>query len=1124
MMKRLIYPLIICLQLCSLAQAQTSRGIMATPDFAYNPAEGVYEVISNDLWLYTFGVSMTRANAYQPLRFPNEDCRRIEESVKDVFKYAYNVRVSHLDADEQYKSKKAIIEQLKDALAAAKSGDVVMLYFSGHGITASNPYVTSEYYFIPYDVVKNDPQSSALSGAEIRQYIDGIAQKGAKVLVFVDTCHSEAIYPLDASTDGQVAYFASCEAGGSSIENAVIESTEFTKALIDLLKGIPQTENLRVIDIASVLSKATEGSVEARVINTEDLVLLHSLDKKAKYHQVLEKYKYYVNNGRNSAEKKDYFGAFFEFYEARSLERLLDKRDRIDYSEVVTILNDNLSEDIEIACNDFSNPIWEALSLLDENTYYLDKEKVSLAQLFSGCGSFFWEKKDYPRSYDFFAKAYSYGDNAKAAYYLARIAESELSGRLSKKEVLDFYRIAKSNGYVDDGFEKIRNELILSAENGDTHSQAILGRCYYIGDTLGFKRDGLNAVKWLKIASAKKDPNAMRWLGHCYRDGVGVNEDQSAAYKLYKESYSLGSKLSGCYYAEQIMDGRGVKKNVKKGAALIKKFANEGLPYGQLLYGKALYYGELGEKNKKAGFDYMIQAALQSDSQAQAILGMWYGFDDSYKNGEQAWYWTNRSIEKNNLNGFFIMGMLYSNGIHVNKNDSLAIHYWEIAANKGEELSSNSLGLYYQYNHGTIKRDLGKALYWYKKSIEDGNTWDAPQNLNELYIDLGSYYLGWDDDSIVDYDKAFTYLSLADQGDYEDNNVIRLQRMLGRCYHRGYGVTINQKEALRRYQIASEKGSVIALNDMGLIYFEGEATYIDWNKAFECFKASSDAGDAYGSLNLGRLYKERGQIEDALACFEKASAGGSSWATELLGDYYYDKFDSGEFNNPKRAAEYYQAVLKQYPDYSSIKRRLGSCFYYEAQELYEQGKYDQANSLAMQALNTGYNYAWCMIGNMYLEGKFFEKDETEALRCYIKAYELGERGEELLKNIPSYYSSLFAELYNQKNYSEAFIACKNSVDLGETNNLYWLGFMFETGLGVEKDLYQAATYYEEALSKGVKTEKSKEYLARTYYNIFAEKYRENDFKTALLFCEKAVGLGSQKAQDYLPMVKRKAAQ
>lgn len=1124
MMKRLIYPLIICLQLCSLAQAQTSRGIMATPDFAYNPAEGVYEVISNDLWLYTFGVSMTRANAYQPLRFPNEDCRRIEESVKDVFKYAYNVRVSHLDADEQYKSKKAIIEQLKDALAAAKSGDVVMLFFSGHGITASNPYVTSEYYFIPYDVVKNDPQSSALSGAEIRQYIDGIAQKGAKVLVFVDTCHSEAIYPLDASTDGQVAYFASCEAGGSSIENAVIESTEFTKALIDLLKGIPQTENLRVIDIASVLSKATEGSVEARVINTEDLVLLHSLDKKAKYHQVLEKYKYYVNNGRNSAEKKDYFGAFFEFYEARSLERLLDKRDRIDYSEVVTILNDNLSEDIEIACNDFSNPIWEALSLLDENTYYLDKEKVSLAQLFSGCGSFFWEKKDYPRSYDFFAKAYSYGDNAKAAYYLARIAESELSGRLSKKEVLDFYRIAKSNGYVDDGFEKIRNELILSAENGDTHSQAILGRCYYLRDTLGFKRDGLNAVKWLKIASAKKDPNAMRWLGHCYRDGVGVNEDQSAAYKLYKESYSLGSKLSGCYYAEQIMDGRGVKKNVKKGAALIKKLANEGLPYGQLLYGKALYYGELGEKNKKAGFDYMIQAALQSDSQAQAILGMWYGFDDSYKNGEQAWYWTNRSIEKNNLDGFFIMGMLYSNGIHVNKNDSLAIHYWEIAANKGEELSSNSLGLYYQYNHGSIKRDLGKALYWYKKSIEDGNTWDAPQNLNELYIDLGSYYLGWDDDSIVDYDKAFTYLSLADQGDYEDNNVIRLQRMLGRCYHRGYGVTINQKEALRRYQIASEKGSVIALNDMGLIYFEGEATYLDWNKAFECFKASSDAGDAYGSLNLGRLYKERGQIEDALACFEKASAGGSSWATALLGDYYYNRFDSGEFNNPKRAAEYYQAVLKQYPDYSSIKRRLGSCFYYEAQELYEQGKYDQANSLAMQALNTGYNYAWCMIGNMYLEGKFFEKDETEALRCYIKAYELGERGEELLKNIPSYYSSLFAELYNQKNYSEAFIACKNSVDLGETNNLYWLGFMFETGLGVEKDLYQAATYYEEALSKGVKTEKSKEYLARTYYNIFAEKYRENDFKTALLFCEKAVGLGSQKAQDYLPMVKRKAAQ
>lgn len=1121
MMKRLIYPLIFCILSCTLAQAQTSRGIMATPDFAYNPADGVYEVISNDFWLYTFGVSMTRANAFQPLRFPNEDCRRIEESVQDVFKYAYNVKISHLDADEQYKSKKAIIEQLKSALSAAKSGDIVMLYFSGHGITASNPYVTSEYYFIPYDVVKDDPQSSAISGAEIRQYIDGIAQKGAKVLVFVDTCHSEAIYPIGAASDGQIAYFASCEAGGSSVENAVIESTEFTKALIDLLKGEPLTENLRVIDLASVLSRAAEGNVEAKVINTEDLVLLHSLDKKTKYLQVLEKYKYYVNNGINSAENRDYFGAFFEFYEARSLERLLDKRDRILYSDIISRLNDNLAEVIEESSSDYSSPIWEKLSLLDENTYYLDKEKISLARLFSGCGSFFWEKKDFARAYDYFVKAFSFGDNSRAAYFVAKIAESELPGKLSKKEVTEYYDIAKRNGFDIDGSRKAREELIEAAELGDIGSQAILGRCYYVGDTLGIKKNEEYAVKWLSLASSKKDPRAMRWLGHCYRDGYGVEENQTTACRLYKESYSLGSGLSGYYYARQILNGEGIKRNEKKAMLLMKHLADKGIDDAQFVYGGNLFYGNIVRENKQLGIEYMSKAASNNNSAACAMLGYWFAFDEKYRDLQKAWYWTNKSLEKNDSYGQYTMGLLYQQGLYVDKDDSTALHYFELSANQGEPFAESALALFYQYNRPGFKRDLNKSLYWYEKAIKDGNTWDAPKYLNLLYVDLGQYYLGWDEDSVVDYDKAFEYLCLADHAEHEDDDLIRLQRMLGRCYHRGFGVGVDQAEALRRYQIASDKGSDMALNDIGLIYFEGDASIQDWDKAFDCFKASSMAGNEYGTLNLGRLCKERGQIADALAYFEKASINGASYATLLLGDYYYDSFGTGIPNVPRRAVEYYQVVLNKYPDDPTLKLRLGYCYYYEANEAYEQGNFNQADSLARKAIDFGYYFAWTLIGNMYLEGKLFEKDETEALRCYVKAYELGERDDELIKNIPSYYSGLFANLYNQENYSEAFVACKNSVELGKTDNLFWLGYMLELGLGVDKNLYQAATYYEEALSKGLEIEKCKKYLARTYYSIFVEKNREKDYKSALLFCEKSADLGYDKARKYLPIIRRR---
>lgn len=1122
-MKRRVF--ILFLAVCTTVNtlAQTSRGVMATPDFSYNPAEGVYDTPSSDRFLlYTFGVSKTVANAFRPLRFPDEDCRKVEECIKDVFKYSYEVRVARLDTLEYYQNKKDILRQLDEALSSARSGDIVMLYFSGHGIVASNPYVASEYYFIPYDIVKENPQASAVSGAEIRQYIDAISRKGALVLVFVDTCHSEAIYPGKSTNgDGRVAYFASSEAGGTTVENAIIGSTPFTNALVELFTNESNLEDLKVGDIGEILGANAAGGVPPRLLNSKDYILLHSFDKKTRYHHTLDKYKYYVDLGRTSAQQKDYFRAFFEFYEARSLERVLDKRDRIDYSTVISALNQELASDIESAAGDFSNPIWESLSLIDENTYFIDTELVPLRLLFSECGSYFFEKKDYPRSYEFFKKGFSFGDNAKSAYYIAKIAELHLPGKLSKKEVEDYYATARRNGYEGDNVVKARAELIKGAEAGDVNCQAILGRCYYIGDTLGFKRDGEKAIRWLKLASNKNHLDGMRWLGHCYRDGFGVGEDQEMATRLYKTSYSKGSKMSGCYYAIQLLEGKGIKQNKRKGFSLLKSFADEGIDVAQFQYGWNLCWGNLIKHDKEKGLEYLTRAASQGYVVAQAALGQIYAFSDNIADREKAFYWISKSIEKNSSDGLRILGQMYFRGDYLAQNDSLGLHYIHLSAQQNDFAAEYILGYVYQYGK-RVTRDLEKALYWYKKAIADGDEWDSPEQLNVLYIDLGQYYLGWDEDSVIDYDKAYEFLSLADKCIYDDEDYIRLQRMLGRCYHRGLGVNVNFDEALRRYQLAADKGSVGALNDMGLVYFEGDESHRDFDKAYDCFKRVSDSGDAYGMLNLGRLYKEKGDIQQALNYLKQASNAGDIYATELLGDYYYDGFGSGQFVDTDLAIPYFERVLEKYPNYSSIKLRLGICYYNHAIACEERADYSQTYAFAQKAIDMGYLDSWLVVGNLYHYGHYFEKNEKEGLRCYIKAYELGNDNEDLLKLMPEVYSRLFSLLYNEKQYPEAFNVALSSVEHGNYAELFWVGYMFDRGLGVEKNTERAITYYEKAISSGTEIKLSKKYLSSAYYTLFCDSYNAMDYQRALIYCEKAIEYGNEKAKKYLKYVRVKA--
>ena len=65
---------------------------------------------------------------------------------------------------------------------------------------------------------------------------------------------------------------------------------------------------------------------------------------------------------------------------------------------------------------------------------------------------------------------------------------------------------------------------------------------------------------------------------------------------------------------------------------------------------------------------------------------------------------------------------------------------------------------------------------------------------------------------------------------------------------------MNYKKAFEYYKLAADQGNVIALNNLGSLYYSGIGVTRNVEKAAELFAQASDAGNVDATLNLAVLY------------------------------------------------------------------------------------------------------------------------------------------------------------------------------------------------------------------------------------------------------------------------------
>jgi len=318
--------------------------------------------------------------------------------------------------------------------------------------------------------------------------------------------------------------------------------------------------------------------------------------------------------------------------------------------------------------------------------------------------------------------------------------------------------------------------------------------------------------------------------------------------------------------------------------------------------------------------------------------------------------------------------------------------------------------------------------------------------------------------------------------------------LLGQLFLQGgYGIQQDFREAFRHLEIAAQAGSPQAMGYIGFLYLEGEGVEKDEIKAVQYFEygASREDASSLNGLGLAHLYGISVPKNQNLAraYFEKAAEKGNSDAQVNLALMTYNGVVVPK--NPQVALKLFLSasqqghVLAQY--YLGLMHLHGigliggkpSCpvgvallkmvaernqqasIIEEAHNDYKNQRYHTAILKYLCAAEQGYDTA--QLNAAYLLENVespFNKTETEfsALLNWMRAANQGYL-EAKLKVGDYYYYGLGVESDMTKAVNYYLLA----EQMSSAQAMFNLGYMYENGQGLPKDLHLAKRYYDKAI-------------------------------------------------------------
>lgn len=456
----------------------------------------------------------------------------------------------------------------------------------------------------------------------------------------------------------------------------------------------------------------------------------------------------------------------------------------------------------------------------------------------------------------------------------------------------------------------------------------------------------------------------------------------------------------------------------------IEAEAATGNAEAQSVMGFIYNMGMLRQRNRAKAFMYHHFASQGGNTQSKMVLAYSYSRQDMYEKAIQLY----AELAETAISSFLISKdspVIEPIRVHIGAEENMEalrksqgeededFQILEYQAQKGNAGAMYKIGMYYYFGLRGVRRDHAKALRWFMKAVEKGES--------------------------------------------------KSMELLGESYARGAGLERNYTKALEWFKLAAKQQLYSAYNGMGYLYVKGYGVEKNITKAKEYFEEAVSNKEAGGHYNLGVMYLKgigvKRDVKLARQFFINAASAGQPKAFYQLAKMFHTGI--GLKKNLPMATALYKLVAERGP-WSSLSRW--------AVELYLKGDLGKAFFLYSRMAELGYevaqsNAAWIL--DKYGEqsmcmGESGFCTDAERHQCahslWWQASEQGNEHAALLIGDAYYYGRGI-----ERDYDRAADAYMRAKFQSNAQAMFNLGYMHEHGQGIPLDLHLAKRYYDQAL-------------------------------------------------------------
>lgn len=239
--------------------------------------------------------------------------------------------------------------------------------------------------------------------------------------------------------------------------------------------------------------------------------------------------------------------------------------------------------------------------------------------------------------------------------------------------------------------------------------------------------------------------------------------------------------------------------------------------------------------------------------------------------------------EGGNADAQFNLGSLYYQGWGLPQDYQEAIKWFSKSADQGHSAAQVNLGaLYAEGVHGVIAKDYPQALKWHILAAARGDG-EAITLRDNLAVKMTPAQIAEGQRLAREFKPEDMHArALKEMVQAAEKGDALAQFKVGLKYYFGQGTALDYREAIGWFKKAGLQGNPLAQSNVGYMYEKGEGVPQDFVEAAKWYRLASLRGNAQAQFSLGSMYeKGYGVVLDevqALKWFTLAAAQGGATA------------------------------------------------------------------------------------------------------------------------------------------------------------------------------------------------------------------------------------------------------